>query len=163
MFSHIKDGKLKMVDITEKDDSLRRATAYGKIKLRRSTIEAIKEGKVEKGNVLECARLSAVMAVKNTPEIIPMCHQISITGVGVDFNVGEEEIGVTLEVKSMGKTGVEMDALCGVSVALLTVWDMVKSAEKDEGGNYPDTIISEIKVIEKVKGRAKSSFNWSYY
>ena len=152
MFSHIENGKLAMVDITGKKNILRRANASGNINLQRSTIEAIKEGKVEKGNVLECARLAAFMAVKNTPGIIPMCHQIPITGIDVDFNVGEEVIEVTVEVNSMGKTGVEMDALCGVGIALLTIWDMVKSAEKDENGNYPYTRINEMKVIEKVKG-----------
>jgi len=152
MFSHIKDGKLKMVDVTEKKDVLRSAIAQGNIKLRENTIKAIKDGKIEKGNVLECARLAAIMAVKKTSEIIPMCHQIPITGIDVDFNVFDEVIEVTLEVKSFGRTGVEMDALMGVNTALLTIWDMVKSAEKDEGGNYPDTEICRIKVLKKQKG-----------
>ncbi len=152
MFSHIKDGKLKMVDVTEKKDVSRSAIAQGNIKLRKNTIKAIKDGKIEKGNVLECARLAAIMAVKKTSEIIPMCHQIPITGIDVDFNVFDEVIEVTLEVKSFGKTGVEMDALMGVSTALLTIWDMVKSAEKDEGGNYPDTEICKISVLKKQKG-----------
>lgn len=152
MFSHIKDGKLKMVDVSEKEDVLRKAIAHGTIKLRKSTIKAINEGKVEKGNVLECSRLAAIMAVKKTPEIIPMCHQIPITGIDIDFDLSDEVIEVTVGVKSLGKTGVEMDALCGVSVALLTIWDMVKSAEKDQNGNYPDTKISEIKVLKKEKG-----------
>ncbi|MDY6930401.1 MAG: cyclic pyranopterin monophosphate synthase MoaC, partial [Halobacteriota archaeon] len=151
MFTHIKDGKLAMVDISEKDDQLRRATASGNIRLKSSTIDAIKDGNVEKGNVLESARLAAVMAVKNTPGMIPLCHQIPITGIDVDFKIDEDIIEVTVTVKSVGKTGVEMDALCGASVALLTIWDMVKSAEKDASGNYPATRISEIKVVEKVK------------
>jgi len=151
MFTHIKDGKLAMVDISEKDDQLRKAIASGNIRLKRSTMDAIKEGSVEKGNVLECARLAAVMAVKNTPGMIPLCHQIPITGIDIDFKMIEDIIEVTVSVDSVGKTGVEMDALCGASVALLTVWDMVKSAEKDESGNYPETRISEIKVVEKVK------------
>ena len=151
MFTHIKDGKLAMVDISEKDDQLRRATASGNIRLKSSTIDAIKDGNVEKGNVLECARLAAVMAVKNTPGMIPLCHQIPITGIDVDFKIDEDIIEVIVTVKSVGKTGVEMDALCGASVALLTIWDMVKSAEKDASGNYPATRISEIKVVEKVK------------
>ncbi|MDY6864900.1 MAG: cyclic pyranopterin monophosphate synthase MoaC [Halobacteriota archaeon] len=151
MFTHIKDGKLAMVDISEKDDQLRRATASGNIRLKSSTIDAIKDGNVEKGNVLESARLAAVMAVKNTPGMIPLCHQIPITGIDVDFKIDEDIIEVIVTVKSVGKTGVEMDALCGASVALLTIWDMVKSAEKDASGNYPATRISEIKVVEKVK------------
>lgn len=151
MFTHIKDGKLAMVDISEKDDQLRRATASGNIRLKSSTIDAIKDGNVEKGNVLESARLAAVMAVKNTPGMIPLCHQIPITGIDVDFKIDEDIIEVIVTVKSVGRTGVEMDALCGASVALLTIWDMVKSAEKDASGNYPATRISEIKVVEKVK------------
>lgn len=151
MFSHIRDGKISMVDITEKKDTKRKAIATGKILLGKSTIKTIKEGKVEKGNVLECARIAAILAIKKTPEIIPLCHYIPITGVDVEFNISEEEIETIVEVRSFGKTGCEMDALCGVSVALLTIWDMVKSAEKDKSGNYPDTEIGDIKVLEKAK------------
>ncbi len=80
-----------------------------------------------------------------------MCHQIPITGIDVQFDLGMENVKVTVEVKSIGKTGVEMEALHGVSVALLTIWDMVKSVEKDETGNYPSTAIKNIQVIEKIK------------
>lgn len=83
-----------------------------------------------------------------------MCHQIPITGIDVDFEIGEEAVSAVVEVRTVGKTGVEMEALTGVSSALLTVWDMVKSAEKDEIGNYPHTLIRNIRVLEKLKGKA---------
>jgi len=140
-----------MVDISEKNDVVRTATAEGRIKLREETIKAIVEDKVAKGNVLATANVAAVMAVKKTPELIPMCHPIPITSVKVSFDVEKDGVRVTCTVKSVGKTGVEMEALTGVSVALLTIWDMVKSMEKDETGNYPFTAIESIKVVEKKK------------
>ncbi|MDD3042528.1 MAG: cyclic pyranopterin monophosphate synthase MoaC [Methanosarcinaceae archaeon] len=151
-FTHIEAGKARMVDISEKPDVTRRARAAGEILLSRPTIEKIREGEVEKGNVLATARVAAVMAVKRTPDSIPLCHQIPITGIDVDFELGEDTISAFVEVRSVGKTGVEMEALSGVSAALLTVWDMVKSAEKDASGNYPHTAIRDIRVLEKVKG-----------
>jgi len=102
--------------------------------------------------VLATARVAAVLAIKKTPEIIPMCHQIPITAIDVDFEIGEKLISAEVEVRTVGKTGVEMEALTGVSAALLTIWDMVKSAEKDENGNYPNTSIRNIRVLEKLKG-----------
>jgi len=160
-FTHIRDDHAAMVDISEKDVVRRRAVATGRIKLRRETIAAIQAGSVEKGNVLATARIATITAIKETSRIIPMCHQIPITGIDVDFEVvgggatgGQKvtnAINAMVTVSSVGRTGVEMEALCGVSVALLTIWDMVKSAEKDESGNYPDTEISRIRVLEKVK------------
>ena len=141
-----------MVDISGKADVFRRAKAIGEIVLSEDTIQKIQKGAVEKGNVLATARVAAVLAVKHTPDTIPMCHQIPITGIDVDFEIGAEVISVEVEVKTMGKTGVEMEALAGVAAALLTVWDMVKSVEKDESGNYPHTTIRNIRVLEKVKG-----------
>jgi cyclic pyranopterin phosphate synthase len=140
-----------MVDITEKPPVFRKATASGSIRLRRATIETIKNGQVKKGDVLTTARLAAVLAVKDTPRLIPLCHLISITGLDVNFEVEPERIRAIVTVTSFGKTGVEMEALTGVSVALLNVWDMVKYLEKDETGNYPETEIDEIKVLEKRK------------
>ncbi|MDQ1274950.1 MAG: cyclic pyranopterin monophosphate synthase [Euryarchaeota archaeon] len=141
-----------MVDISEKNNVSRLARAAGEIVLSAETIEKVRTGNVEKGNVFATARVAAVLAVKKTPETIPMCHQIPITGIDVDFEIGEKAISVVVEVRTVGKTGVEMEALTGVSAALLTVWDMVKSAEKDETGNYPHTLIRNIRVLEKIKG-----------
>ena len=152
-FTHITDNRARMVDIAAKCDVAREAVAAGKIYLRPETLAAIRDGTVVKGNVLATARVAATLAVKRVPDLIPMCHQIPISSIEIDFLEGEGFIEVTVRVKTTGKTGVEMEALTGVSVALLTVWDMVKSAEKDEGGQYPCTWISDIRVVEKKKGK----------
>jgi molybdenum cofactor biosynthesis protein MoaC len=151
-FTHIESGRARMVNISEKTDVPRLARAAGEIILSGETIEKIKTGNVEKGNVFATARVAAILAIKKTPEIIPMCHQIPITAIDVDFEIGEKLISVEVEVRTVGKTGVEMEALTGVSAALLTIWDMVKSVEKDESGNYPNTSIQNIRVLEKLKG-----------
>jgi cyclic pyranopterin phosphate synthase len=140
-----------MVDITEKPPVFRKASAAGSIRLRESTIEAIKFGQVKKGDVFTTARLAAILAVKDTPRLIPLCHPIPITGLEVNFEIEGSSVRATVTVTSVGKTGVEMEALTGVAAALLNVWDMVKYLEKDETGNYPDTVIESIMVIEKRK------------
>lgn len=142
-----------MVDITDKPPVFRRARATGRIRLQEATIEAIRSGRVKKGDVLATARLAAILAVKDTPRLIPMCHPIAITGLEVSFELSERRIEAAVTVTSVGRTGVEMEALAGVSAALLNVWDMVKYLEKDEGGNYPHTAIEEIRVTEKKKAR----------
>ena len=152
-FTHIMDGRAQMVDISAKPDVVREAVAQGRIYLRPATLAAIREGSVVKGNVLATARVAATLAVKDTPRIIPMCHTIPLGAVTVDFTEGDGYIEATVVTKSTGKTGVEMEALTGVSVALLTIWDMVKSAEKDENGQYPVTCIEGIRVVEKKKGQ----------
>lgn len=141
-----------MVDITEKPPVFRMASAAGSIRLRESTIEAIKSDQVKKGDVFTTARLAAILAVKDTPRLIPLCHPIPITGLDVNFEIEERRVRTTVTVTSVGKTGVEMEALTGVAAALLNVWDMVKYLEKDETGNYPETEISGIMVCEKRKG-----------
>jgi cyclic pyranopterin monophosphate synthase len=152
-FTHIQNERAQMVDISAKGDVVREAIASGKIFLRPETLAAIREGTVVKGNVLATARVAATLAVKKTPDIIPMCHQIPISSISVDFVEGAGFIEATVVVKMTGKTGVEMEALTGVSVALLTMWDMVKSAEKDSSGQYPMTRITDIRVVEKKKGK----------
>jgi cyclic pyranopterin phosphate synthase len=151
-FSHIQNERAQMVDISAKNDVVREAAATGKIFLKPETMKAIRGGTIVKGNVLSTARIAATLSVKNTPSLIPMCHSIPISAITVDFFEGDGFIESTVRVKSTGKTGVEMEALVGVSVALLTVWDMVKSAEKDAEGQYPVTCIQDIRVIEKCKG-----------
>lgn len=141
-----------MIDITEKDIIERIATATGKIYLKEETIERIKNNNVKKGDVESIARIAGINAVKKVPDLIPLCHPIPITGSSIEF---EYEDGNTMKVictvKSIGKTGVEMEALTGVNVALLNIWDVVKMYEKDEAGQYPNTKIDEIKVKEKIK------------
>lgn len=155
-FSHITDSRAEMVDITNKGDVTREATAKGRIYLRKETLLAIREGSVIKGNVLATARVAATLAVKETPRIIPMCHQIPVGAIQVEFLEEDSSIEATVRVRTIGKTGVEMEALTGVSVALLTIWDMVKSAEKDPLGQYPVTRIEGICVTEKKKGAGDS-------
>lgn len=140
------------MEITEKPVVGRRAVASGIIRLKGSTVESIREGGVKKGDVLTVARVAAIQAVKEAPRTIPMCHPIPITGVEVDFVLLPAAVRATVAVTSVGRTGVEMEALAGVSAALLNVWDMVKYLEKDGTGNYPSTSIEDIRVVEKRKG-----------
>lgn len=151
-FSHYRGRMARMIDITQKPHVPRTATAKGFIRLKKDTIEKIKSGKIPKGDVLTVAQTAAIMAIKQTPQLLPMTHQIPITSAGVEFELGGEGVSVKVEVKSTGQTGVEMEALVGVTNALLTIWDMVKGLEKDEAGQYPTTAITEIRVTEKMKG-----------
>jgi len=141
-----------MIDISEKDSILRIATASGKIYLKKETIERIKNKKVKKGDVFTIAKIAAINAVKKVPDLIPLCHPIPISNVDIDFNYeGDNIIRVRCTVKSISKTGVEMEALMGVNIALLNIWDVVKMYEKDSKGQYPITVINEVKVDEKIK------------
>ncbi len=140
-----------MVNVGLKDVTHREATAEGFIKLRPETLSRIREGSVEKGDVFSVATVAAILAVKKVPELIPLTHNIPITHVDVSFKVLEEGVKVYVTVKTDAKTGVEMEALAGVSAALLNIWDMVKKYEKDEAGQYPKTEIRGVKVTRKVK------------
>ncbi len=143
---------MSMVDITNKKTVYREAIAEGVIRLKPETIKRIKEGTVEKGDVLTVSSIVAIQAVKKTPELIPLCHNIPITNVKAEYEfVGEDKIRVRVRVKTTAKTGVEMEALTGVSLALLNIWDMVKKYEKDDKGQYPETWIEYIRVVEKIK------------
>jgi len=141
-----------MVDITRKKNVFRMSRAEGVIHLKQTTINAIVKKKVPKGDVLEIAKAAAINAVKKTSELIFFCHPISITNVNVSFKLSRSRISAIIDVRSVGKTGVEMEALVGVASALLTIWDMVKGFEKDEAGQYPTTAITDVKVIRKSKG-----------
>ena len=148
----MKNDPFSMVDIAEKESVPRTAEAVGRIKLKRETIEAIKAGKVKKGDPLAVAEIACIQAVKRTPELVPMCHQVPITSVDTHFTIGPDYVEARCRVNAVYKTGVEMEALTGVSVALLNIWDMVKYMEKDAGGQYPDAEINGIRVVEKRKG-----------
>ncbi len=142
-----------MIDISSKNAILRTATASGRIKLKNETIQLIKQKNLQKGDVETISKISGINAVKKVPDLIPLCHPIPINNVSLDFAIIDENIiEITCTVKSIAKTGVEMEALTGVSIALLNVWDVVKMYEKDKEGQYPDTIITDIKVKEKKKG-----------
>ena len=145
------DGDAQMVDIGDKPDTARRAVAGGEIRLQPSTVEAIRDDGVEKGDVLAVARVGAIQAVKHTWETVPMCHQIPITNVDVAFSLGDDRVRIEVAVETTGKTGCEMEALEGVTTGLNVVWDMVKAAEKDDEGEYPSTRITGVEVREKTK------------
>lgn len=143
---------VKMVDVGRKPPVYREAVAEGFIRLRKSTLERIAEGRVEKGDVFSVASVAATIAVKKVPELIPLAHNIPITYAGTDFQLLDDGVKVTVTVRTTAKTGVEMEALTGVMAALLNIWDMVKKYEKDESGQYPYTAVEYVKVVKKLKG-----------
>lgn len=144
-----KEGKAVMVDISGKNDTERTAVATGVIKMHPDTLKVIKEGNIKKGDVLGVARVAAIMASKNTYNMIPMCHNILLSSAKIEFETDEENslIKIKAVVKTTGKTGVEMEALMMVSVAGLTIYDMCKAIDKG-------MIIGEIRLEEKLGGKS---------
>jgi molybdenum cofactor biosynthesis protein MoaC len=136
-----------MIDISSKFETLREARAEARVKMAESTVEAVRKGRVPKGNVLEIARAAAVMATKKTSELIPFCHPLPVDFVGIDYKMKKNEIAIKSEVRSIWKTGVEMEALTAVSVAALTVYDMLKPLDKG-------LIIEKIVLLEKKGGKS---------
>ncbi len=141
-----------MVNVGRKDIIKRYAEAKGKIILRPDTLKKIKEGKIEKGDPFAVAEIAGINAAKQTHLLIPFCHQIPLDHVDVGFSIKEDGIEAICTVSAEAKTGVEMEAIVGVSIALNTIWDMVKYLEKDEDGQYPHTRIEAIQVTLKKKG-----------
>jgi len=143
---------MTMVDVSEKNAVLREATASGVIHLKSETIKRVTEGKTAKGDPLYTAKIAAVLAAKKTSGLIPLCHPLPLTGVDVYSKIlNETTIEVSVTVKTCAQTGVEMEALSAVTMALLTIWDMTKQYEKDKDGQYSSTIIQDIRVIRKYK------------
>lgn len=143
---------MSMVDVTAKPEVYREAKAKGAIKLKPETIRLIREGKVEKGDPFHVAKVAGVLAAKNTSSLIPLCHPLPLTSVEVDLRIADDStVEVETTVKTRAQTGVEMEALVAASVALLTVWDMTKQYEKDEKGQYPHTVVKDIRVVRKMK------------
>jgi len=143
---------MSMVDITAKPQLHREATAKGHIKLKTQTINRIKQGKIEKGDPFSVAKIAGILAAKNTSSLIPLCHPLPLTNVEVNLRTLQDSmVEAEATVKTRAQTGVEMEALTAVSVALLTVWDMTKQYEKDAKGQYPDTVIKDIRVVKKLK------------
>jgi cyclic pyranopterin phosphate synthase len=143
---------MAMVDVSGKAEIFREATAAGTIKLKAETVSLIQSGKIAKGDPLYTAKIAGVMAAKKTSGLIPLCHPLPLTNVVVDVKVSDEgTVTATATVKTKAQTGVEMEALTAVSVALLTVWDMTKQYEKDAAGQYPSTAIENIHVVKKFK------------
>ena len=130
--SHVnKKGEARMVDVSQKDDTLREAVVTGGIRMQPATLQKIKQNQIKKGDVLSVARVAGIMAAKKTPELIPMCHPIMIDNISIDFDFeGDDFIKITAMAKSSGKTGVEMEALVAASVAALTIYDMCKAVDR---------------------------------
>ncbi len=144
-------GAARMVDVSGKDATKRSATARGTISLSPEALEAVRSGSAKKGDVLAVARVAGIMAAKHTPALIPLCHALSLSSASVDFELGNGDITATATVTCTGQTGVEMEALTAVSVALLTVYDMVKAIDRT-------MVISQIRVLDKSGGK---SGDWS--
>lgn len=150
--SHINDdGGAHMVDVGGKNITSRQAIASGTILMNNDVLKAIKDNALKKGDVLSTARIAGIMAAKKTSELIPLCHPLMLTKISVEFNYLDDGIVATSMVRLDGKTGVEMEALTAVNIALLTIYDMVKALQKD-------MIISDIKLLSKTGGK---SGDWS--
>ena len=144
-------SEIRQVDVSGKPMVRRESIARGFIKLKPETIKRIKSGEIEKGDPLQVARLAGINAAKLTPFLLPLCHPLRLDHVEVDLSVKDDGVEVIARVTATERTGVEMEALTAVSIALLNIWDVVKAYEKNERGQYPETEIKEIKVIEKRK------------
>jgi cyclic pyranopterin monophosphate synthase len=141
-----------MIDVSGKGVIFREATACGTIKLKEETVNLIEGGKIVKGDPLYTAKIAGVLAAKKTSGLIPLCHPLPLTNVEVNVKVkNKTTVEALATVKAKAQTGVEMEALSAVSMALLTVWDMTKQYEKDALGQYPSTSIDDIHVIRKFK------------
>ena len=141
-----------LIDISDKPCVHRTAEAAGKIILLKASIDAIKNNTVKKGNPLPVAEIAGINAAKQTSVLIPHCHQLILNAVTLDFNVTDNGVEANCKVRAYGRTGVEMEAINGVLIALSTIWDMVKYLEKDVDGQYPHTAIEQVRVIKKEKG-----------
>jgi cyclic pyranopterin phosphate synthase len=141
----------RQVDISGKTPSKRTATASGRILLNRKTVKLIREEKMEKGDPLSLAKITGILAAKMTPQIVALCHPLKIDSTSVEAKLEPSGVVVTATVTATEKTGVEMEALTAVVVALLNVWDVVKPYEKDSRGQYPATRISAVRVLRKTK------------
>ena len=135
-----------MVDVTEKTATRRTAVATGSLRTSAQVVQLISAGGLPKGDALATARVAGVLAAKRTSELIPLCHQLALTGVDVDFTVGETHVDITATVHSTDRTGVEMEALTAVSVAALTLYDMIKAVD-------PAAVITDVQVEEKTGGK----------
>jgi cyclic pyranopterin monophosphate synthase len=142
-------GRARMVDVAAKDVTDRRAVARATVRMSPRTAAAVAAGDAPKGDVLGTARLAGIQAAKRTSELIPLCHQLALTGVEVDFTVGESDIEIVATVRSTDRTGVEMEALTAVSVAALTLYDMIKAVD-------PAARIDDIRVLRKDGGKTGS-------
>jgi cyclic pyranopterin monophosphate synthase len=146
-FSHLDEsGAARMVDVSSKEVSARTATASGFVRLSADCVAALRAGDVPKGDALAVARIAGIQAAKRTPDLVPLCHPIAIHGVTVDLAVRDEGVAIEAQVRTADRTGVEMEALTCVSVAALTLIDMVKAVD-------PAAVITDVRVEEKTGGK----------
>lgn len=150
--SHLNQkGEAHMVDISQKEETKRKAKAEGFVKVKKSTIETIKKGNLDKGDLFGSARIAGIMAAKKTSDLIPLCHILSISSINIDITIIRNNIHISCEVINKGQTGVEMEALTAVSVSCLTIYDMIKGIDRE-------ATISQIKLTNKSGGK---SGEWS--
>jgi cyclic pyranopterin phosphate synthase len=140
-------GRAVMVDVSAKPETERTATARGRVRMRAETLAVIAAGTAAKGDVLGTARLAGIMAAKRTSDLIPLCHPLPITAVSVDFVLGEDSVDIACTVRTTGRTGVEMEALTAVTVAALTIYDMVKAIDRA-------MVIGEVRLVHKHGGKS---------
>jgi cyclic pyranopterin phosphate synthase len=141
------DGSAQMVDVSNKAETTREATATATVRTTREVLGLLGSGGLPKGDALAVARVAGIMAAKKTPELIPLCHPLPLSKVTVDFELGAESVGILATVKTRGVTGVEMEALTAASVAALSIYDMIKAVDKH-------AVLSDIKVLAKSGGKS---------
>jgi len=147
-FTHLDEsGAARMVDVSDKEVTARSATASGKVLVSSAVVELLRGDGVPKGDALGVARVAGIMAAKRTPDLVPLCHPLAISGVTVDLEVEDDGVAITASVRTTDRTGVEMEALTAVSVAALTVVDMVKAVDKA-------AVITDVRVEEKTGGKS---------
>ena len=140
-------GRARMVDVGSKDETVRTAVATGRVEMQPETVQLVREGRAAKGDVLAVAQVAAIMGAKRTPELIPMCHPLMLTGVNVEFELQDRAVLITARVTTRGRTGVEMEALTAVAAAGLTIYDMLKAADRG-------MVIGDIQLERKEGGRS---------
>ena len=149
-FTHLTEaGEARMVDVSAKDVTVREAVATGRVRVSAEVIALLRDGAVPKGDALGTARIAGILGAKQTPNLIPLCHPIAVTGVDLDLVVDDDAVAITATVKTRDRTGVEMEALTAVSIAALTVVDMVKAID-------PAAVIGDIQVESKTGGKTGS-------
>ncbi len=142
-------GRARMVDVSQKDDTQREAIAKGRVRMLPETLALIREGKAQKGDVLGVAQVAGIMGAKSTPQLIPMCHPLLLSQVSVEFELDEaaSAVNITATVRTIGKTGVEMEALTAVTVAALTIYDMCKAVDRGMR-------IEDVRLVRKSGGKS---------
>ncbi len=145
----MKSGSIRMIDVTGKKETERQAIAKGKIQMKPATLELIRKGELEKGDVLAAAKTAGIMGAKETHRLIPLCHPLQLTYIAVEFDLRDEGnlVEITASAKGMGKTGFEMEALVAVAVSALTIYDMCKAVDKN-------MTIGDIRLVRKSGGRS---------